>query len=106
MLLKLENSSELELFLEENKNKPVLVDFYADWCGPCRMLLPVLDEIEKKHSEEFAIVKINVDHFPDLAAQFNVRSIPALFYVKNKEVVNNSVGFIDQNSLISKLKTL
>ena len=66
-----------------NQDKPVLLDFYADWCGPCQSLLPVVEKLADKYDGEFLIQKVNVDTFPDLAQQFKIRSIPALFVLKN-----------------------
>lgn len=72
-------------------DKPVLLDFYADWCGPCRMIAPVLDEIAAEHPE-YKICKINVDENGELAEKFGVMSIPSLFVLKNGEVVNQTMG--------------
>ncbi len=74
-----------------NSNKPVLLDFYADWCGPCRMVSPIVDEIAKERSN-IKVGKINVDAEPELAARFQVMSIPMLAVIKNGKVVNQVVG--------------
>ncbi len=74
-----------------NSNKPVLLDFYADWCGPCRMLGPIVLEIAEARSD-IKVCKINVDEQPELAAQFQVMSIPMLAVIKNGKVVNQAVG--------------
>ena len=83
--------------------KKVLIDFYADWCGPCRMVSPIVDEIAQEFSE-YKVVKINVDEQPELAAQFGVMSIPALFVVENGEIVNKSVGAIPKAKILEMLK--
>ena len=71
-----------------NSKIPVLVDFYADWCGPCRMLAPVLGEFEKKHTGEVKLCKVNIDREPQLAARFNVMSIPTLIVFRGGSAVN------------------
>lgn len=85
---------------------PVLVDFYADWCGPCRMLAPVLDRLAKEFSGKARIVKVNVDEEPGLAAQFQVSSIPALVFLVDGEVVAQSAGAAPEASLRRALNQL
>ena len=80
-------------------DKPVLIDFWASWCAPCRMLAPILDEIAAEHPE-IKVCKVNVDEEPDLAGQFQVMSIPALFVVKNGAVVNQTVGVQPKQKLL------
>lgn len=75
-----------------NSNKPVLLDFYADWCGPCRMVGPIVSEIANERSD-VKVGKINVDEQPELAAQFQVMSIPMLAVIKNGKLENQVVGF-------------
>jgi thioredoxin 1 len=75
-----------------NSNKPVLLDFYADWCGPCRMVGPIVSEIAEKRSD-VKVGKINVDEQPELAALFQVMSIPMLAVIKNGKLANQVVGF-------------
>lgn len=86
-------------------SKPVLVDFYADWCGPCRMVSPVVDQIANEHPE-YKVVKVNVDEQPELASKFNVMSIPALFVVNNGQVVNKSVGAKPKAQILSMLQAV
>ena len=80
-------------FQEEvmNSDKPVLLDFWATWCGPCRMIGPILDEIAEER-EDIKVCKVNVDEEPELAAKYQIVSIPTLFVIKNGEIVNKSLG--------------
>lgn len=81
----------LSNFKEEVGQGTILLDFWASWCGPCRMLAPVLEELSS--TEGIKVGKINVDEQAELAAQFNISSIPALFLVKDGKIVNQTVGF-------------
>ena len=83
-------------------DKPVLVDFWASWCGPCRMLSPVVDEIAGERSD-IKVVKVNVDEEPDLAAAFGVSSIPSLFVIKNGKIAKQSVGVLPKARILALL---
>ena len=85
-----------------NSDKPVLLDFYADWCGPCRMVGPIVEEIAGERSD-IKVGKINVDEQSELAAQFGVMSIPMLAVIKNGEVVNRSGGARPKEQILAKL---
>ncbi len=83
-------------------DKTVLLDFYADWCGPCRMIAPILEEIAREH-EEYKICKVNVDEEPALAMKYEVMSIPTLLVIKNGEVVATSMGAKPKAQILSLL---
>lgn len=85
-----------------NSNKPVLLDFYADWCGPCRMVGPIVSEIANERSD-VKVGKINVDEQPELAAQFLVMSIPMLAVIKNGKLENQVVGYRSKEQIEAML---
>ena len=89
---------------EELKNgtKPVLLDFYADWCGPCRMVSPIVDEIAEER-DDIAVGKINVDNEPELAQAFGVISIPTLVVLKNGEIANQATGARPKAQILAML---
>jgi thioredoxin 1 len=80
-------------------SQPVLVDFWAEWCGPCRMIAPVLDELANEYQGKAAIGKVNVDHEQNLAVQFGISGIPALLIFKNGQVVSQMVGAQGKSAL-------
>jgi len=86
-------------------DKLVLVDFYADWCGPCKMMAPIIDELAKEYEGIIKIGKLNVDDNPDTAKQYRVMSIPTIIIFKNGEAVDTLVGVVAKNALKEKLDT-
>lgn len=85
-------------------DKPVLLDFYADWCGPCKMLSPVLSEIADEYADVIRVAKVNVDDEPELAMKFKVSSIPMLVFFKDGRIVSTSVGYRPKDEILNELK--
>lgn len=84
-------------------DKPVLVDFWAAWCGPCKAIAPILEDLDAEYGDKFQIVKVDVDENQEIAAQFGIRSIPTLFVFKNGEKVETLVGSRPKSELVSLL---
>ncbi|WP_158840065.1 thioredoxin [Polaribacter sp. L3A8] len=87
-------------------NSSVLLDFYADWCGPCQTLLPTINKLADELKENITIKKVNVDEYPELAAKFNVRNIPTLIFFKNGAPADRHTGLITERNLRSKIDRL
>jgi thioredoxin 1 len=103
MALELNKESFDELL--KDSNKPVVVDFWAEWCGPCRMLSPVLDSLSEER-DDAVIAKVNVDNNQELAAKYGIRSIPTILYFKDGEVFNKSVGAVRKEEIIEKIESI
>ena len=80
-----------------------MVDFWATWCGPCRMLSPILDEVEEEMAGKMEVVKVNVDDADEVAAQYRIMSIPTLLFFKNGQIVDKTVGAMPKNALVDKI---
>jgi thioredoxin 1 len=86
------------------ENKPVLVDFWASWCGPCRMMAPVLEQLADKYNEKLLVRKLNVDENPQYASKYNIRSIPTMILFKEGKPVSQHIGYIPLESLTKELE--
>ena len=100
-------------FTDENFNEevlasdiPVLVDFYADWCGPCKMLAPVIETLAAEQEGKVKVGKLNVDDASETARKYGIMSIPTLLYIKNGEVVNKTVGVVSKTEIEQILSSL
>lgn len=101
MALEITDSNFEELVLKSDK--PVLVDFWAEWCGPCRMVGPVVEELSKEYDGKAVVGKVNVDLNSSISMKYGIRNIPTLLYFKNGEVVDKQVGVVPKATLAGKL---
>ena len=85
---------------------PIIVDFWADWCVPCKMIAPVLEELDKDYGETIKIAKLNIDFNPDTPVQYGVRSIPTLIFFKGGVDIGRAVGSVNKKLILDKLETL
>nr|WP_297766386.1 thioredoxin [uncultured Butyrivibrio sp.] len=89
-----------------NSDIPVMVDFYADWCGPCKQMLPIVEEMAEKYDGKVKVGKVNTDQQPNLAGQFGVMSIPTFFFIKNGKVIGSTVGGMSKNDMAARIDAL
>ena len=100
-MAKIATSTSFDELLQSEKL--VIVDFWATWCGPCRMLSPLLDEVEAEMEDKVEVVKVNVDDADEIAMRFRIMSIPTLLFFKNGEMVDRSVGAMPKSALVDKI---
>lgn len=100
--MKIINKNEFENIIKENK--PTLVDFFATWCGPCKMLSPILEKVEEESNGEYNIVKVDIDESYDLAKKFGIMSVPTMIIFKNGEEVEKLIGLRQKNQIEEIIK--
>ncbi len=104
MALEVNDSNFDEVVLKSNK--PVIVDFWAEWCGPCRMIAPIIDEISKEYSEKAVVAKCDVDNSPQVSARFGIRNIPTVLFFKDGKIADKQIGAVPKTNFVNKLNAL
>lgn len=101
MALEITDSNFEEVVLKSDK--PVVVDFWAEWCGPCRMVGPLVDQLGEEYKEQAVVGKVNVDHNPEVSLKYGIRNIPAILFFKDGQVVDKQIGAVPKSVLSDKL---
>jgi thioredoxin 1 len=104
MALEVNDGNFDELVLKSDK--PVVVDFWAEWCGPCRMIAPIIEELSHEYTGKAVVVKCDVDSSPGVAAKFGIRNIPTVLFFKDGKVADKQVGAVPKNAFVAKLNAL
>lgn len=86
--------------------KPVVIDFWATWCGPCRVLGPTVEEVAEEYADKAIVAKCNVDDCEDISMKYGIRNIPTLVFIKNGEVVDRTVGVVSKQDIVSRIEKL
>ncbi len=89
-----------------NAGKPAIVDFWAEWCGPCRMVSPIVHELAEEYGDKIVVAKVDVDSNPGISQKFGIRNIPTLLFFKNGEVADKQVGVVPKSVLAAKIQSL
>lgn len=103
MIIQITNNNFIELL---NSNKPLVVDFWAEWCAPCRIIAPLIEELALKYEDKVIFGKVNVDQDEKLSAEYSIRSIPTLLFFKNKKLIDRSIGETTKNIIEDKIEIL
>lgn len=104
MAVEITDSNFEELVLKSDK--PVVIDFWAEWCGPCRMVGPLVEEIAQEYQGKALVGKVDVDNNPGISSKFGIRNIPTILFIKNGEIVDKQVGAVPKSVLASKLEAI
>ncbi|MCH7657568.1 MAG: thioredoxin [Bacteroidetes bacterium] len=104
MTVEVNDSNFEEIVLKSDK--PVIIDFWAEWCGPCRMVSPIVEEISEDFKGKVIVAKVDVDSNPGISSKFGIRNIPTIMFFKNGKMVDKQVGAVPKSNLVSKLEPL
>jgi thioredoxin 1 len=104
MALEVDDSNFYETVI--NSEKPVIVDFWAEWCSPCRMIAPIMEEIAQEYSGKVVVAKCDVDNSPQITVKYGIRNIPTVLFFKDGNVADKQVGAVPKNNFVTKLNAL
>jgi len=98
------NETNLNTFLEESHKKPLIIDAYAEWCGPCQQMAPLFEQVAKELEASYTFAKLNVDDNTDVADRYKIRSIPTMLFIKNGSVIATKAGFMNASALKAEIE--